>query len=290
MENTSTNWLNEFRFNITSQSGEDGILEKVFELIPNRNNWCVEFGAWDGKHFSNTYNLLQNKGWKGILIEASSKKFKELTNRYNNNNSVYVINRFVDYQGNNSLDNILKDYEIPSDFDLLSIDIDGNDYHVWDSIKKYHPKVVIVEYNPTIPNDIEFIQIKDLNLNHGSSILSLVKLGKEKGYELICSTISNLLFITKEYYNLLNIHDNSIEFINPQKVAPRIFQLYDGTLVLTEKFNLVWAPRIKVEEFDLQVIPKYGRYMADNNKNPLKILFKNSFIILRELFKVKPKD
>jgi hypothetical protein len=290
MENTSANWLNGFRFNITSQSGEDGILEKVFELTPMRNNWCVEFGAWDGKHFSNTYNLLQNKGWKGILIEANRRKYNELTNRYRNNNSVYLINKFVDYDGYNSLDNILKNCEIPSDFDFLSIDIDGNDYHVWDSIKKYHPKVVIIEFNPTIPNDIEFVQKKDPNINHGSSILSLVKLGKEKGYELICSTISNLIFITEEYYNRLNLHDNSIEFINPQKIAPRIFQLYDGTLVLTEKFNLVWSPSIKVGEFDLQVIPKYGRYMADNKKNPFKKLFKYSFIILRKLFKAKSKD
>lgn len=285
MENKSTIWLNEFRFNVTSQSGEDGILEKIFELIPSRNNWCVEFGAWDGKHFSNTYNLLQNKNWKGILIEANRKKFKELTNTYRNKNSVYLINKYVDYDGKDSLDNILKDYKIPLDLDLLSIDIDGNDYHVWNSIKKYRPKVIVIEFNPTIPNDVEFVQKKDFNINHGASILSLVNLGKEKGYELICSTVSNLLFITKEYFSLLNIEDNSIEFINPQKVAPRIFQLYDGTLVLTEKFNLVWAPKISVGEFDLQVIPKYGRFMADNSKNHIKKLIRNIFIILRVVFK-----
>jgi len=280
MENTSTIWLNEFRANVTSQSGEDGILEKIFELIPNRNNWCVEFGAWDGKHFSNTYNLLKNKNWKGILIEASRKKFKELSNRYKNIDSVYLVNKYVGYEGNNSLDNILNDYDIPPNFDLLSIDIDGNDYHVWNSVKKYRPKV-----NPTIPNDVEFVQKKDFNINHGSSILSLVKLGKEKGYELFCSTVSNLLFINKEYFSLLSIQDNSIEFINPQKVSPRIFQLYDGTLVLTEKFNMVWAPKISVGKFYLQVLPKYARFMADNCKNPFKKLIRNLFIILRGIWR-----
>jgi len=54
--------------NVTSQCGEDGIIEEIFTIIKDGDKWCVEFGAWDGKQTSNTWNLIQNKGWAGIAI------------------------------------------------------------------------------------------------------------------------------------------------------------------------------------------------------------------------------
>jgi len=71
------NWLALYRKNITSQSGEDGIIEKIFELIKG-DNWCVEFGACDGKSTSNTWNLINNKGWSAVPIEPNKKKIKNL--------------------------------------------------------------------------------------------------------------------------------------------------------------------------------------------------------------------
>jgi hypothetical protein len=118
------------------------------------------------------------------------------------------------------------------DFDLLSIDIDGNDYHVWDTVKTYKPRLVIIEFNPTIPSDIEFVQEKNNSINHGNSLLSLVKLGKSKGYELIATTYCNGFFVEKEFFDLFKIEDNSIDSLWKNPEAPRIFQLYDGTLML----------------------------------------------------------
>jgi hypothetical protein len=63
---------------------------------------------------------------------------------------------------------------------LLTIDIDGNDYHIWDSMQKYQPKVVIIEYNPTIPNDIKFIQEANFDVNQGSSLRAKIELGGKK--------------------------------------------------------------------------------------------------------------
>ena len=192
--NDSNNWLKKYAKNINSQFGEDGIIEKIFTIIEESDKWCVEFGAWDGKNLSNTYNLLANKNWRGILIEANPRKFKDLLETYKENPQVQCMNKFVNFGGSDSLENILSSTEIPENFDLLSIDVDGNDYHIWSSVKIYNPKVVIIEFNPSIPNDIFFVQDPNFNLNHGNSLLALIELGKTKGYELICTTDVNGIF------------------------------------------------------------------------------------------------
>jgi hypothetical protein len=76
------NWLLNWRSDVTSQIGQDGILEKVFSLIGDGKKFCVEFGAWDGKFLSNTWNLIVNKRWNGVLIEGNPEKFKQLTSNH----------------------------------------------------------------------------------------------------------------------------------------------------------------------------------------------------------------
>ncbi|NNL83137.1 MAG: hypothetical protein HKP28_07095 [Winogradskyella sp.] len=256
--------LKDYAKNKYSQFGEDGIIQKVFEILPSKEEyWCVEFGAWDGKYLSNTYELIANNGWKGILIEGNSKKIPDLKNSYSNNRNVTLINKLVSYEGVDILDNILDTTSIPNNFDLLSIDIDGNDYHVWESLQNYKPNLVIVEFNPSIPSDVEFIQEKNLNVNHGNSLLSLVNLGKKKGYELIATTTVNGFFIRKELFHLFNIKNNNISVLwDSETPAPRVFQLYDGTLALTSKFELIWQ-RKSVDIFDLQILSKDQRSFSD---------------------------
>jgi len=260
-----TNKLKRYANNKFSQNGEDGIIEKIFEILPKQEAyWCVEFGAWDGKHLSNTYELIANQNWKGILIEGNPKKFPELIRTYQNYKNATLINKLVSFEGSNTLDNIFKETNIPIDFDLLSIDIDGNDYSVWESLKNYQPKIVVVEFNPTIPSDIDFIQEKNFALNHGNSLLSLIKLGKLKGYELIATTNCNGFFIKNGYFDLFEITDNSITSIwDTEKPAPRIFQLYDGTLVLSENFKLKWHKK-HVKTYSLQILPKVLRFFGDS--------------------------
>ncbi|MEI8196914.1 MAG: hypothetical protein WCI73_13520, partial [Phycisphaerae bacterium] len=74
--------LLEFRHNVTSQYGEDGILQKIFEVLGIQRGTCVEFGAWDGKLNSNTYHLITQQNWRGLLIEGSAKKFADLVQTY----------------------------------------------------------------------------------------------------------------------------------------------------------------------------------------------------------------
>ena len=258
------NILGQFSKNVVSQFGEDGILEKIFQIIPDQNHWCLEFGAWDGKYLSNCYNLIANSAWNSVMIEANANKFIELQNNHKDNEKVHLINRFVEFEGENTLDNILKETPIPNDLDLISIDIDGSDYYVWESLTVFKPKVVVIEFNPTIPSDIEFVQEKNMQINHGSSILSISLLGKSKGYELVCTTDCNAFFVKKEYFPLFQIEDNSPATLWDKELkAPRLFQLYDGTIVVSETFDLIWHG-IKVDQFDLQKLAKNQRGYGDS--------------------------
>jgi len=187
--------LNEYAENITSQYGEDGMIRKILEIIDKPDKWCVEFGASDGKYCSNTYNLIENYGYFAVLIESDVKNYNKLIKTHKNHERVIALNTVVGVKADSGLDAILKKTDIPVDFDLLSIDIDGNDYHVWYALKCYKPKFVIIEYNPTIPNEIEFVQVCDMNISQGSSILSIDKLAKSKGYEPVAVTDTNAIFV-----------------------------------------------------------------------------------------------
>lgn len=252
-------WLSLHRRSITSQSGEDGVIEKIFEVIGKKNNACVEFGGWDGKHLSNTWDLLNNKEWSGVVIEADKRNFKKLVDTYRSNGKVVCINRFVNFEGENTLDKILSGTAIPEDFDLLSIDIDGNDYHVWEAFESYRPRLVVIEFNPTIPVDLEFVQPRNMKLNQGSSLLSLYMLAKHKGYELVATTECNAFFVRGELFSLFKINDNSpLSMRKERKYETRLFQLYDGTIVLAGCKRLLWH-NIDMDQRKMQVLPFFLR-------------------------------
>ena len=201
----SSTWLLDHKRDEYSQTGEDGVIERILEELPERDNWCVEFGAWDGLHLTNTRHLIESKGFSAVLIEASEKRFKDLRSNYSHNDQVYPINGFVGFEAHDNLDQILSATPIPNNFDLLSIDIDGNDYHVWNAVSKYKPKVVVIEFNPTIPTHILFTQPEDPSDNQGSSLLSLVQVGRQKGYELVSVLPLNAFIVREEYYPLYEI-------------------------------------------------------------------------------------
>lgn len=254
-------YLSNYKKIITSQFGEDGIIEKIFEVIgnPASQRWCVEFGAGDGKTFSNNWNLIVNKGWSAVEIEADKKLYKRLIRAYRDNSRVTCVNRRIDFSGANTLDEVLSRTPLSDDFDLLCIDVDGNDYHVWESLRRYSPRVVMIEFNPTIPADLEFIQPRDMKINQGSSLLSLAKLGREKGYELVAALDVNAFFVRREYYPLFKIKDNTpVRVRKINKYETRLFQLYDGTLVLAGNKTLLWRG-IQIDENKIQVLPKHSR-------------------------------
>ena len=260
----SSAWLLEYKRDVYSQSGEDGIIEKILNMLPQLNNWCVELGAGDGIHLSNTRNLIKNKGYSAILIEADNKKYLELKKNYSNIENVYPIHQLVGTSEENNLDNILSNTTIPIDFDLLSIDVDGNDYHIWNALNKYKPKVVIVEFNPTIPTHIKFVQPSNLRINQGSSISSIVDLAKTKEYELVSVLPWNAFFVRKEFFPLFKIKSNSPEHLRKDlNHITYLFSGMDGKIYLHGNSRIIWHD-IPFNERKVQQLPKYLQKFPDN--------------------------
>src|SRR4030043_432560 len=263
--------LSAYARNTYSQRGEDGIIARILDLIGPIPKWCAEFGAWDGIHLSNTHALME-QGWSGVFIEGSPERFKELKKTYSGNPKAYPICAFVGFQPLTDLDSLLATTPIPKDFGILSIDIDGNDYHVWEASCLYRSSLVVIEYNPTIAPHISFVQPKNPQINQGNSLRALVELGKRKGYELIATTSLNAFFVREDLFPLVGVSDNSVETLFADRSSLMdAFQLYDGTLVFTGKRKLFWHG-IDLDGF--QPIPKFFRIFPANMGQVRAVLFK----------------
>lgn len=231
-------WLLDFKNDVYSQSGEDGIIGKILQTLPERDQWCVEFGAWDGMFLSNSRNLIENAGYSSVLIEGSRTKWSELQKNYSTRKNVIALNALVGYNKDDSLDVMLADTPIPLDFDFLSIDVDGNDYHIWRAIEKYRPKAICIEFNPTLPTEVNFVQPADPSVNQGAGLLPLVELGKEKGYELVAVLLFSAFFVDAKYYPLFRIGDNRPETLRTDLSGiTHLFSGYDGTMFSTDANN-----------------------------------------------------
>jgi len=265
-EKVST-WLSDFEASTYSQHGEDGIIEKILTILPKKDKWCVEFGAWDGVYCSNTRNLIVNKGYSAVLIESDKARFKDLQRNYSHNPKVTTINKLVGFSLENNLNHILEGSLIPSDFDFLSIDVDGNDYHIWRALSEYKPKLICIEFNQTIPTEVRFIQPANPSVNQGTSLLSLVELGKEKGYELVSLLKTNVFFVKSEYYPLFQIEDNDPRTLRTDLSAiTYLFIGYDNRIFLRGNKKLLWGIG-SLEESKIQVLPSFLRKsIASYNK------------------------
>jgi hypothetical protein len=239
-----------------SQAGEDGIISEILRLVPELPKSFVEFGAWDGIHLSNCARLVQEEEWAGVFIEGLESRYQELVANYNRIENAFLLNNWVEPSGANSLDNLLKKTPVRN-VGLLSIDIDGNDYHVWESLA-LRPSLVIIEINPSIPNDVEFVQERKLGVNQGSSLLSMQKLAKKKGYELIVCTSLNAFFIDEVFFNRFSIDNKNLDELYVPKTNGRIFHGYDGTVFVVGMDRIIWKQK-NVSSVDFQVLPESER-------------------------------
>jgi hypothetical protein len=202
--------VNYYRYarNVHSQCGEDGILEALLQRLPDVPRWSVEFGAGDGLEFSNTAHLAE-QGWECVMIEADTAKAAACQLRHPR-----TIEAIVGWQGADRLDAILALHcagTLPREFGVLSVDIDGNDFWAWEAVREYRPRIVLVEFNPTMPPWQAFVQQADPELNLGCSLRALVQLGHAKDYELAAATGWNAIFVTGDDFPALGIEDNSID-------------------------------------------------------------------------------
>jgi hypothetical protein len=193
--------LNKSEYQVFSQNGEDGIIQEIFNRIGTTNKYFIEFGVEDGLE-CNTLNLLY-KQWQGLWIDGSKDHVNSINNRFSDWISagrLTIKNRFINAE---NIESIFQSADVPAGLDLLSIDIDYNDYYVWKAITAYKPRVVVIEYNSIFRPDTHFVvqynadRIWDKTSHFGASLLAYEQLGNEKGYSLVsCSfTGSNAFFV-----------------------------------------------------------------------------------------------
>jgi hypothetical protein len=193
-----------FGYKIYSQNEEDGIIREIFNRIGVTNRVFAEFGIGDGLE-NNTLALLFD-GWKGLWIEVSSKSVHKIKKGFCNvisDGRLIITEAFVTKSNINDLiSSLITDEEI----DLLSIDIDGNDIHIFEAITCIRPRVVVIEYNAKFPPPILFCMEYnesyhgDRDDRFGASLKYLENNFSRKGYNLVgCNlTGSNAFFVRKD--------------------------------------------------------------------------------------------
>jgi hypothetical protein len=184
----------ENEYNVYSLSGTDGVIKHIFDKIGTVNKIAVEIGVSQG----NTTNteLLSKSGFKLLWIDCLQK----LNLPSNTTMHVECVTK-------TNIENIFKQYNIPQEFDLLSIDIDGNDYHIREALSNYKPRVIVMEYNGCFNSTSEYIMGYDENYVHqlpsikfGASLQSLVNQANRLGYDYVYSESrgADAFFIRKD--------------------------------------------------------------------------------------------
>lgn len=204
------NWLQQHRCNVTSQTGEDGVLAEVLKVLRLNSgpHWCVEIGAADGLTHSNTY-VLRRAGWRSVQIEGNSELFDKLRQNCGGEPGTLCVQAVVRLGQDNGLDAVIAATPCPPDPALLVLDVDGCEWHLWNRLQRCRPRVMLVEYNHTMPPSMDYVQPEDLNVRCGSSLTALVRLGKAKGYELVACTEFNAVFVRQADFPAFAIADNS---------------------------------------------------------------------------------
>ena len=268
----SPTWLNERAANVRSQAGEDGVIRAILEVLPEKTGWCVEVGAWDGRFLSNTCHLVEHSGFRAVMIEADPSKHAQIQLHHPGDHVIALLAK-AGWGQDDSLDALLAPLPVPREFDLLSIDIDGNDCHVWQALKAYEPKIVVIEFNPTIPVGVRFVQAADPGVKQGSSLASLMDLAQAKGYELAAALPFTAFFVRSDLFPLLQISDNSEATLRTSlDLVTHLFFGFDGSVLLSGGQRLPWHD-LPLAARKMQVLPRLFRQFPGDFSTPKQWLF-----------------
>jgi hypothetical protein len=189
------------RFRIRSQNEEDGLLLALFKRIGTTNRRCVEIGC--GSNGGNSGFLVQECGWTGLMVDANRAKIATVRIRFAGHAVTIVKHRVT----RDDVNEMLRAYDFTGELDLLSLDIDGNDYWVWEAISYCSPRVVVLEYNwlfgperaVTVPYDADFkVGALGTRSYRGASLAAFVHLAHRKGYRLVATERVNAIFLRND--------------------------------------------------------------------------------------------
>ncbi len=204
--------LSDAEYQVFSQWGEDGIIDWLISRLPGINRSFIEFGVQSYRE-SNTRYLLMAQNWRGLVMDGSMAHIEDIRSQ-----DIYWRHElqakcaFIDRDNINGL---IAESGLKGEIGLMSVDIDGNDYWVWQAIEVVSPAIVVCEYNAvlgdilplTIPYAADFYRTRahHSNLYFGASIRALVQLGESKGYVFVgtTSTGCNAFFIRRDHASLI---------------------------------------------------------------------------------------
>lgn len=203
-QNKKATSLSDYEWTIFSQWGEDGIIDFLVSEVEIKNKNFIEFGIEDFSE-SNCRFLMMNSDWKGFVIDGSENNIKKLQNSYYYwKYDLQAESSFIDKDNINAL---LEKSGFDRDLGILSVDIDGNDYHVLETIDGFDPRIIICEFNAefgteraiTVPYDSNFFRTDKhySNLYFGASIKAICLLLNNQGYTLIGTGVTgaNAFFV-----------------------------------------------------------------------------------------------
>src|SRR6266478_1409561 len=176
-----------YGFQVSSQNAEDGMIHEIFHRIGTRSRIFVEVGVGDGRECNTAFLLSQ--GWTGFWIDANDAVRETLKDRHDLPDG--CIKFLVSHVSRESIAKLFIELGVPTEFDLLSLDIDQNTYYAWEGLKEFQPRVVVVEYNAAIPPDVDWkvhydpMRVWDGSQNFGASLRALEILGSTLGYSLV---------------------------------------------------------------------------------------------------------
>lgn len=186
--------LTRYEHRVFSQNGEDGVLTELLRRVGVVGRWFVEFGIETGVE-GNCVFLADVMGWSGLFIEPRQDACKELHRKYSANSAVHTKCAFV---RPDNIEQLFAEASVPSEPDVLSIDVDGNDYWIWQALTAYSPRIVVIEYNAQWPMHERWVQPYDPDRvwqgtdNYGASLGALRSLGKEKGYRFVHTELTGV--------------------------------------------------------------------------------------------------
>lgn len=199
--------FSDVEFKAFSQWGEDGIIQYLIHRVPIQDRSFIEFGVEDYTE-SNTRFLLVNDRWRGLVLDSSNHNIDHIRNdeihwKHNLTAECHFVSR-------ENINEILKNAGFIGDVGLLSIDIDGNDYWIWEAIDVVAPRIVVCEYNSifgsehavTIPYE-ECFKRSEAHFSHlyyGASLAALCRLAEQKGYDFVGSNSAgvNAFFVRRD--------------------------------------------------------------------------------------------
>lgn len=190
--------LTAYELRVFSQNGEDGVLAEIVRRSGAPGQSFVEFGAADGVQNNCAY-LADVLGWSGLLMDGGDAEIAGLAHRYAANDRVATAQAIVTPA---NVEELFARHGVPVEPDIVSIDVDGSDYWIWEALTRYRPRVVVIEYNGALPPGRRLVQPRDAPFwdqtdFYGASLEALERLGREKGYRLVHTELTgnNAFFV-----------------------------------------------------------------------------------------------